>query len=257
MELIDSHTHLDSKDFDADREDVIARARAAGISAFITIGAGGGTASAARAVQLAESHSDIWATVGVHPHDSATPLSEIETLRRLAAHPRVVAIGETGLDFYRDWAPRDLQEQWFAAQIALAREVGKPLVIHSRQAGPECLKMLQDHGAGDVGGVFHCYAEDEHFAEHLAKINFCVSFPGPVTFKKSERLREIVRAIPLERILVETDAPFLAPEPWRGKRCESSFMVKTAEKIAEARGISLEALAAATSANARRLFKLV
>jgi TatD DNase family protein len=256
VELIDSHTHLDAKDFDADREAVLRRAKEAGVTTIVTIGAGYGSASAGRAVALTEQHTNVWASVGIHPHDSKTAESELETIRKLASHAKVVAIGETGLDYYRDWAPRDLQERWFRLQIALAREVKKPLVIHSRDAGADCLRLLQELGAAEVGGVFHCYAEDEHFAAELRKINFLVSFPGQVTFKKSDRLREIVRALPMEQIMVETDAPYLAPEPFRGKRCESAYVRITAEKIAETRGVTLEELASATTANARKLFRI-
>jgi TatD DNase family protein len=189
----------------------------------------------------------------VHPHCAGSSY-DIDELRRLASHPKVVGIGETGLDFYRDWAPVDRQYETFKAQITLAKEIQKPLVIHSRSAGEESIKVLMENNAADVGGVFHCFAENAAFAARLSEIGFYVSFPGQITFKKADDVREVCRGIPLERILVETDAPFLAPEPHRGKRCEPSFVVDTARKLAEIKGVSLEELAAITTQNALRLF---
>ena len=256
MELIDSHTHLDSAEFDADRDAVIERARKAGVTRLLTIGAGDELASAERAIKLAEKHDFIWASAGVHPHDAGKPWT-IEALRILASHPRVVAIGETGLDFYKDWSPRPAQYSAFEQQIALAKELKKPLIIHSRNAGSECLEVLTKLGAKEVGGVFHCYAEDEKFAAKLKEINFVVSFPGTLTFKKTDALRAICAAIPIEQILLETDAPYMAPEPHRGKRCESSLMVETAKMLASVKGITLEECARITSENVFRVFPLM
>ena len=253
--LTDSHTHLDAAEFDGDREAVIERAFSAGVTRLITIGVGGGLASAPRAIAIAEKYPQIWAAAAVHPHDAAAPV-DLRQLEELARHERVVAVGETGLDFYRDWSPRDLQEKWFRAQIDLALTLNKPLIIHSREAGAQCRSILAEMRAERVGGVFHCYAEDEAFAASLLPLNFLVSFPGAVTFKKADRLREIVKAIPLDQLMVETDAPYMAPEPHRGKRCESAFVVETAKAIARVKGISIEELAAATTANALRLFRL-
>jgi len=256
VELFDSHTHLDAEDFSADQESVIERARAAGVTRFLTVGAGGGLQSTRNAIALCEKYDFIWASAGVHPHDAGQDIN-IDELRKLAAHPRVRAIGETGLDFYRNLAPRESQEKWFRTQIELALELKKPLIIHSREAGKECFTELSDLGAAKVGGVFHCYSEDYEFALELAKINFLVSIPGSVTFKKADQLREVVTKIPLEMIMLETDAPYLAPEPHRGKRCESSFMVETAKKIAEIKGLSLEELGARTTQNALKFFGLI
>lgn len=253
LNLIDSHCHLDMEAFDSDRDACVERALSAGVRRMITIGTGSGTKGAHNAIQLAERHDSVWATVGVHPHCAGSPF-DINELRRLAAHPKVVGIGETGLDFYRDWAPVDRQYETFEAQIALAKEVKKPLVIHSRNAGEECIKVLLNNNAADVGGVFHCFAENAAFAARLSEIGFYVSFPGQVTFKKADDVREVCRHVPLERILVETDSPFLAPEPNRGKRCEPSFVVDTARKLAEIKGVSLEELAAVTTENTLRLF---
>lgn len=253
MEITDSHTHLDSKEFDEDREDVIERARAAGVTRMLTIGTGAGLEGAGRAIALAERYEFIWASVGVHPHDAAHEI-DLTLFEKLASHPKVVAIGETGLDFYRDWAPVEKQYERFESQIELAKKVKKPLIIHSRQAGAESIKTLLERNAGDVGGVFHCFAENADFSARLWEMGFYVSFPGLLTFKKAQEVRDICAAIPLERILVETDAPFLAPEPHRGKRCEPAFVVQTTKRLAEIKGLSLEEVAAITTANTLKLF---
>ena len=253
--LIDTHTHLDAKDFDEDREAVIQRAVDAGVTKLITIGSSDNLDSARRAIKLAESYDFIWATAGVHPHDAELPLCTDE-LTELAKHPRVVAVGETGLDFYRDWSPRDKQYEWYRAQIEIAKEVKKPLIIHSRDAGVECFEVLKEYNASEVGGVFHCYAEDSSFAEKLVEINFIISIPGSVTFKNANSLRETVKEIPLERIMVETDAPYLAPHPYRGKRCESAHVVETAKMIAEVKELPFEKVAEITTATAIKFFNL-
>jgi TatD DNase family protein len=254
LNITDSHTHLDSKEFDLDRAEVIARAHSAGVTRLLTIGASQGLESAVRAIALAEQYPFIWATVGVHPHDAGDDFDRARLLD-LARHPRVVAVGETGLDFFRDWAPVDKQYEAFRTQIEVAHEVQKPLVIHSRNAGAECLRVLREGEAGLVGGVFHCFAEDAAFAAQLRELNFLVSFPGPLTFKKADATREICRAIPLDQILVETDAPFMAPEPYRGKRCESAFVLETVKALASVKGLTLQEVADATTANTLRLFK--
>jgi len=251
--FIDSHVHLNATDYAPDLPQVLDRARAAGVEAFLCVGAGYGTASAETAVQLAERELDVWASVGVHPQDAGNPCEE-RLIRELARHPRVVAIGETGLDYFRDVSPRDAQERWFRLQIELAREVKKPLIIHSRDAAEDCIRLLEQLGAREVGGVFHCYSEDAAFAERLSALNFRVSFPGVLTFKKAEAPRLAARAIPLSQILLETDGPYLAPEPNRGKRCESAMMVATAHMLARLKNLSIEEIGAATTANARALF---
>lgn len=253
IELIDSHCHLDMEPFQGDLSACLERAREAGVSRIVTIGTGDGLLGANKAIALAEQHPMIWATAGVHPH-SADETYDPHELERLAAHPRVVAIGETGLDFYRDWAPVEKQYAAFELQISVARRVKKPLVIHSRNAAQECLDMLLKHGARDVGGVFHCFSEDAAFATKLRDIGFYVSFPGQVTFKKADAVRAVCKEIPIEQILVETDGPFLAPEPHRGKRCEPAFVRETAKMIAAVKGLSLEEVAAITTRNVLTLF---
>lgn len=251
--LTDSHTHLHAAEFDEDREACIERCRGAEVTRIVTIGAGQGAASARQAIALAEQYPEVWATVGIHPHDAEHEFDETEFLE-LARHPKVVAVGETGLDFFKEWAPRERQREAFTLQVQLAKKVGKPLVIHSRDAGQECLATLRSLDASGVGGVFHCYSEDEHFAAALEELGFYVSFPGLLTFKKNEAVREVCAKIPLERILVETDAPYLAPVPYRGKRCEPSFVIETARCLATIKGLSLEEVADVTTNNALRLF---
>lgn len=256
IELIDTHAHLSAPDFSHDIDEVIKRANKNSINTIINIGAGYGLESAKNAVALAEKYDCLKASVGIHPQNATENISELTTIRELAQHPKVVAIGETGLDYYRDWAPKDAQMQWFKAQIDLARELKKPLIIHSRDAGQDCFDTLNNLNASEVGGVFHCFAEDAEFAKKLVDINFLVSFPGTITFKKATALRMIVKNIPLEQIMVETDAPYMAPEPNRGKRCESSFMLDTAKMLADIKEKSLEEIAEITTRNAKKLFKL-
>ncbi len=255
LELFDTHVHLDAKEYDPDREAVLQRAREAGISRFVSIGAGDGLASASRAIKLAEEHSCIWASAGVHPHDAGLPF-EPEKLEALAHHPRVIAIGETGLDFHYDFSPPDKQQRWFVAQIEIAKRLKKPLIIHCRKAAAQCLDLLKQNGARDVGGVFHCYSEDAAFANKLRDIGFMISMPGVVTFKNADGIRAAIKEIPLTQIMLETDGPFLAPVPHRGKRCESAFMLETAKVIANLKGISLDELGSITTSNACNFFRI-
>ena len=252
-EFFDTHAHLDFPDYAEDLEAVVERATAAGITRIVTIGTT--LEGSARAVAIAERFPSVFAAVGVHPgHMDESPDEIRPMLRDLARHPKVVAIGETGLDFYRDWAPVDKQYEKFEMQIELAKRVRKPLIIHSRSAGSKCITMLTSKGAETVGGVFHCFAENAEFAKRLWEIGFYVSFPGLLTFKKAEEVRAICAAIPLEQILVETDAPFLAPEPHRGKRCEPAFVAETAKRLAAIKGLSLEEVAEITTQNTLKLF---
>jgi TatD DNase family protein len=255
-ELIDTHCHLDSEQFDSDRDDCIKRAVAAGVTRMITIGTGSGLAGARRAIELTRKYPMIWASVGLHPHNAADDFSANE-LEQLALDPKVVAIGETGLDTFRDWSPIDKQRAAFELQIELARAVKKPLIIHSRMTGAECLETLIRTDAADVGGVFHCFSEDAEFARRLRDINFRISLPGQLTFKKNHPFREICRDIPIEQILIETDSPYLTPEPHRGKRCEPAYVLETAKKLAEVKGLSLAEVGAITTRNALELFSLM
>lgn len=252
--LVDTHCHLPSLSH-RPLSEIIADAVTAGVTRMICIGASVGKESAVDAVRLAETFPEVWASVGVHPHDAKdfTDLSGVDTL---VTHPRVVAVGETGLDFFRDWAPRDNQYLLFEATVTLAKKHRKPLIIHSRSAGDECLEVLKRLDARDTGGVFHCYAEDTEFAKKLADINFLVSFPGSLTFKNATALRDTAKAIPLEQIMLETDAPYMAPEPFRGKPSEPMHVYQIGLVLAEVKGLSLAEIGEQTSRNAERLFGL-
>lgn len=253
MELVDTHCHLTALELEPSV--VLANANRVGVTRMITIGAGEGVVSAGAAVRLAEEHDAIWASVGVHPHD-AKGHYDLTVIERLVQHPRVVALGETGLDFFRDWAPEDRQRRLFRDSIALARRYAKPLIIHCRSAESETLQILREERAAEVGGVFHCYSGDAEMARQLAEMNFLVSFTGSITFKKADPLREVVREVPLERMMVETDAPYMAPEPFRGGPSEPMHVYQIALRIAEVKHVPLEEVARITTANARALFRL-
>ena len=253
MELCDTHCHLPALELPL--EELFANATAGSVTRIICIGASEGIITAPQAVELATNHSNVWATVGIHPHD-AKNFTELSAVAELANHPRVVAIGETGLDYFRDLSPKDRQLELFRNSIHLAKRVKKPLVIHCRDAEQDTVRILREERAEEVGGVFHCYSGDEEMAKELSSIGFLVSFTGTITFKKADRIREIVRAIPLEQIMVETDAPYMAPEPFRGGPSEPMHVYQIALKIAEVKGISLEQVAEQTTANAIRLFGL-
>jgi TatD DNase family protein len=258
--FVDTHCHLDPKYFPPSRggpDDVLARARAAGVHGFIVVGVGEDLEPARAAVALARRVPErIGAAVGVHPHD-ATSLTDAayDELAKLAAVPEVAAVGEIGLDYHYDHSPRDVQRAAFARLIGLARAVAKPIVVHTRSAPADTLDILTSEGARDVGGVIHCFSEDRAFAEKALDLGFDISFSGIVTFKSSAAIQEVAAWAPLDRIVVETDSPYLAPVPLRGKPCEPAFVVHTARRVAELRGIAPETLAEATTANAERLFR--
>jgi TatD DNase family protein len=251
--LIDSHCHLDAAYWPNGPGDVLARAEAAGVGAFVCIGVGRDLGAARAAVALAEAKSNVFATVGVHPHD-ASMLDDraFEELSLLARHPRVVAIGEVGLDHHYDHSPRDVQNSVFRRMVGLAREVKKPIVIHTRSAASETLEVLEEERAREVGGIIHCFSEDRRFAERALGLDFDLSFSGIVTFKNAHAIREAATFAPSDRILVETDSPYLAPVPVRGKTCEPAYVVHTARFLAELRKTTLDEIAVATSANVIR-----
>ena len=255
MKLIDSHCHLDSDQFDADRDAVIARAIDAGVEHMVAIGTGNGPPDLEVGVRLADRHPAFYATVGVHPHDaskaSAETFSEIASLLR---HPKVIAIGEIGLDYHYDFSPREAQRDVFLEQMRIAREAKRPIVIHTREAWADTVALLREHWApGGIGGIMHCFSGGPSEAQEALELGFYLSFGGIVTFPKAAEIREAARLAPAERILVETDAPYLAPVPKRGKRNEPAFIVETARKLAEIRGETEASIATATSANFRRL----
>lgn len=253
--FIDSHAHLEMSEFDSDRDDVLTRAEAAGVEAIVTVGTS--LELSHRAVDLARNHKRVFATVGVHPHDAEEANQKtLDTLRKLAQdNPfQVVAYGEIGLDFFRNLAARDKQMAAFGAQLELAKELNLPVVIHDREAHAQALAMVRESGVRR--GVFHCFSGNYEMAKRCMDLGFYLSIPGVVTFDKAKTLREVVARVPLSSLMLETDAPFLAPVPHRGKRNEPSFLIHTAEKVAEIKNASLEDIANITSQNAKNLFGL-
>lgn len=252
MRLIDSHAHLDFRQFDNDRESVIQQAREAGLVAIVNIGTD--LASSQATVALAEQHDFIYATLGVHPHSAKTVIPAVlDELRALARHPKVVAVGEIGLDYYRDLSPRPVQRQAFADQLALATDLGLPVVIHSREAHDDVIAALR--GWGGIG-VMHSYSAGPGRLEDVLELGLYVGISGPVTFPKAHALRAVAAAVPLERLLVETDCPYLTPEPYRGRRNQPAYVRYVVEAVARAREVSAETVARATADNVRRLFSI-
>ena len=254
MILVDSHCHLDYVAPGPERDAVIARARQAGVGAMVTISTKISEFPAVRAI--AESQPDVWCSVGIHPHEAAAePETSAQALADLARHPRVIGIGESGLDFYYEHSPRDRQASVFQTHAKAARISGLPLIVHTRDADIETAEILaEEAGKGPLAGVIHCFSTGRELAEKALELGFLISLSGIVTFKTAEPLRQIVRDLPLDRILVETDSPYLAPVPKRGKQNEPSFLVHTAAEVARLKDISTEELARATTANFYRLF---
>jgi TatD DNase family protein len=250
---IDAHLHLDAPPFDSDRAAIIARATAAGV--HLLVSAGTSVEGSRGVISLAERYSSVVAAVGIHPEaaDSATGAA-LDELTALARHPRVVAVGEVGLDYYRDRVPRPVQREAFRAQIRLARAAGLPLVVHDRDAHEDVEHILRDEGVARV--ILHCFSGTPEMALRCAATGWTISMAGPLTFAKSSGLREVAACVPLDRMLVETDAPYLSPEPLRGRRCEPAFLIHTAHALATIREMDDEALAAALVQNARRVFGL-
>jgi TatD DNase family protein len=253
--LIDSHAHLEMPDFRRDLEEVIQRASESGVKYIFTVGTE--KKDWKRAIEIAQSHPFIYTILGVHPHNAKEIDDQTyETLKVLCKNEKVRAFGEIGLDFYRNLSPREMQLDRFREQIALARELGHPIVIHDREAHQETLEVLKSEKAGDLGGIIHCFSGDYDMAKECIEMGFYISVPGSITFKNAEPFREIVRKIPLESLLVETDAPFLTPIPFRGKRNEPGYVRYTTEMVAQIKKVSFEKVAEATTANAFRVFRL-
>ncbi len=252
--LVDSHCHLDFPDYDADRDEVIARAEAAGVGRMVTISTR--VAELPKLLAIAEAHDDIYCSVGTHPHNAAEePDVTTSDLVAHAAHPKVVAIGEAGLDYHYDNSPRDAQAIGFRRHIAAARETGLPLIIHARDADDDIAAILRDETEkGAFPAILHCFASGRELAMTGIELGHYVSFSGIITFKNAADLRDIAAEVPADRLLVETDAPYLAPTPYRGKRNEPSYVVETAKVLAETRGVAPEAIAEQTTENFFRLF---
>ena len=256
--LFDTHCHLDFPTLHAELEGILSAARAVGVERILTIGAGRQLDSAPAAIKLAEEHEGfLSASVGVHPHDARLfDESVAASMSEHAGHPAVVAIGESGLDYHYDNSPREQQQEAFRWFIALAREVKKPIIVHTREAAEDTLAILREEKAHEAGGIIHCFSEDGDFAKKALDMGFVSSFSGIVTFKKAVGVHEAAKVLPLDAILVETDAPFLAPIPHRGKRNEPAYVAHTADAVARLRGMDPDALRAATWQNACRLFGL-
>jgi TatD DNase family protein len=262
--FVDSQAHLDGKQFDPDREQVIARAREAGVVTMVAIGNGDGPPTLDAGVQLAEKYPFIYATVGIHPHEARlADEAAYQTMEQLARHPKVIAWGEIGLDYHYDHSPRETQKQVFARQMELAAAAKLPIVIHCRpsdgsdNAWEDCLGMIKDQWAPhELGGILHCFTGNSTQAKHALDMGFMISFAGNLTFPKAQQIRDAALDVPLDRMLIETDAPYLAPVPHRGKRNEPAFVKETARRLGELRGISLDEVGERTSRNLYNFFKL-
>jgi TatD DNase family protein len=262
--FVDSHAHLDGKQFDSDREEVIAHARAAGVRTIVAIGNGDGPPALDAGIQLADKYPFLYATIGIHPHEARlADDTAYQTMERLAQHPKVIAWGEIGLDYYYDHSPRDTQKQVFARQMELAAAAKLPIVIHCRpsdgsdDAWDDCLSMIEaqwtPHG---LGGILHCFTGNWAQAKRALDMGFMISFAGNLTFPKAQQIRDAALEVPLDRVLIETDSPYLAPVPHRGKRNEPAFIKETARRLGELRGLSIEEVGQRTSRNFYNFFKL-
>ncbi|GGG24508.1 TatD family hydrolase [Paenibacillus abyssi] len=253
--FIDTHTHLDSHNFDEDRAEVIERARAAGVDRLINIGFNRETIPTT--IALAEQYEFIYAVVGWHPVDSIhMEPKDLDWIAGLCKHEKVVAIGEIGLDYHWDTSPKEIQQRVFREQIRLARSLNMPIVIHNRDAHEDVVRILKEEKAEEVGGVMHCFSGSWETAQKCLDMNFYISLGGPVTFKNARVPKEVMERVPLDRLLIETDAPYLAPHPHRGKRNESAYVTLVAEAAAEIKGKSLEEIAKITTSNAEKCFRL-
>ncbi len=255
--LIDSHAHIQGKEYAGEVESVIARARDAGVDKIIAVGGAGEMSSNHDAVALANSYENVYATVGMHPHDAKdVGAEELQNLRDLTVHPKVIAVGETGLDYYYSHSAHDVQRRVFMDFINLARATGLPLVVHERDAAQDAAQLLRSEGNGNLRGVIHCFTGNYEAVRAYLDLGFYLSFTGIITFKNAEPLRDVVRQVPLEKMLIETDSPYLTPVPHRGKRNEPAYVRLVAEAIAKIKGVSLEEIAQITTGNVRDLFKI-
>jgi len=253
--VIDSHCHIDLPQFDADRAEVVARAREAGLAEMLVVGELDEGGALQRALQVAETHR-LPATAGVHPHQARLAKAKTyDEISGLAREGRVVAIGEIGLDFHYDYSPRDVQREVFRRQIRLARDVGLPIVVHTREADAETALILEEANARETGGVIHCFTGGLELARRSLELGMHISFSGILAFPRAEVIQQVARDVPEDRLLIETDAPFLAPPPHRGKRNEPAFVVEVARKLAALRGVSAEAIGEAARRNYARLFR--
>ncbi|GIP19590.1 putative metal-dependent hydrolase YabD [Paenibacillus montaniterrae] len=256
IKLFDTHAHLDASQFDDDREQMIARAKEAGVELIVNIGFDRQTIPTT--IALAEQYDFIYAAVGWHPVESVHMKDgDLAWIESLCAHPKVVAIGEIGLDYHWDTSPKHVQHEVFRQQIALAKKLNKPIIIHNRDAHADVVRILQEEGAAEVGGIMHCFSGSWETAKQCLDMNFYISFGGPVTFKNARVPKEVLKRVPLDRLLIETDCPYLAPHPYRGKRNESAYVSLVAEAAAQIKEISLEQLAEITLENGKKCFRIM
>ena len=258
MELIDSHAHVDDSRFDEDREEMFGRARAAGVTTLLAIGTGPGPEKLDAALPFAEKYEWIYTTVGIHPHEAKDVTeAHLNELARLAKHPKVIAWGEIGLDYFYDHSPRDVQERVFREQMELAAATKLPIIIHCRDAWADCLRLIEEvWRPTGLGGILHCFTSTLEDAQRGIDMGFMISFAGNSTYPKTENLRDVAKVLPLENILIETDAPYLAPQPYRGKRNEPAYVAEVARTLASVRDLAAEEFAARTAGNFRRFFHL-
>jgi len=253
--LFDTHAHLDDVNFKGETDEVIARAKEAGVSLVVNVGYN--LRHARQSIALAEKYDFIYASVGLHPHDAKDSDQTFwDEIYKLARHPKVVALGEMGLDYYWDNSPRDVQRDVFRQQIAVAKDLQLPIIIHDRDAHQDVLTIVKEERASEVGGVFHAYSGSWELAKEILDLGFYISIGGPVTFKNARKILEVVEKAPLESLLIETDCPYLTPHPYRGKRNEPGYVQLVAEKIAEIKNISYEEVASVTKENGKRLFRI-
>ncbi|MHB8172179.1 MAG: TatD family hydrolase [Thermincolia bacterium] len=253
--LFDTHAHLDDTKYNHDRQEMLVRARAARVELIVNVGYD--LPSSRRSVQLARENDFIYAAVGFHPHDAKeVDEAALQEIRSLAGEAKVVALGEMGLDYFRNLSPKEVQQRVFREQIALARELKLPIIVHDRDAHGDIMSILKEEGAQEVGGILHCFSGSWEMARECIKLGFYISFAGPVTFNNAARLQEVAAKVPLEWMLIETDAPYLTPEPHRGKRNESGYVSHVVAKIAEIRGLTYEEVAGVTLANGKKVFGL-
>jgi len=255
LSLIDSHAHLDLPEFNSDRDAAIQRALDSGVEKIITVGIG--IHECRQALKLAGQYPFIYATLGIHPHNAAgLDLAMLDFIEKNATRPKVVALGEMGLDYYRNLSPQEAQKRCFRAQLDMARSLKKPVVIHDRDAHDDTMAILREEKASEIGGVLHCFSGDAAMAFACIDMGFYISIPGTVTFKSAAVIQEVVRQVPLEHLLIETDCPFLTPVPHRGKRNEPSYVRLVAEKIAEIKKLPLADVARITTGNAQKIFQI-
>lgn len=254
--FFDTHAHLNAEQYNDDLREVIDRALAKGVSRIVVVGFDRPTIE--KAMELVEKYDFIYASIGWHPVDAIDMTDEdLLWIEELSSHPKVVALGEMGLDYYWDKSPKDVQKQVFRKQIQLAKKVKLPIVIHNRDATADIVEVLKEEGAEEVGGIMHCFSGSPETAQECVKMNFYISLGGPVTFKNAKKPKEVAEAIPLEKLLIETDCPYLAPHPFRGKRNEPSYVKLVAEQIAEIKNISVEEVAKVTTENAKKIFGMI